>query len=258
MLDRESADNPGFLDWPSTRRNWFNEWAHEAGLRVYSFDLDKNAISDFPIHESNIRSLSFVLGIDFGWTHNTAFAVGCWSEEMDRWVELESYKERRMDIEQMAARIRMYQDYYPGLRIVADPDGRREIAELKRRYSLPILNAEKQNKHYWINQYNTDLARGRIQIVGAEASPHVEEMIDLTWETDSNGEPVTHPKTKELVESRRAENDVCDAALYAYRASFHHQYTEPTAPPKKGSPEYFKQLARDLEEEAERIYDAEE
>ena len=254
MLAREAQANSGFLDWPSTRRMWFNEWAVESGSRVYQFDPERNALDAYPLDQSNLHRHRFVLGIDVGWTHNTAFAVGCWTPESDRWVELESYKERRMEIPSIAARIKMYQDFYPGLRIVVDPAAAREIDELRRRYSIGLELAEKQNKQYWINQYNADLGTGKIRLVGVASSPHAEEMMDLTWETDIDGNPMINATTKELVESRRSENDCCDAGLYAYRYSFHHTHVKPTVPPRKGSEPYYDKMAAAMEEEAERQF----
>lgn len=254
MLAREAAGNPGFMDWPSTRRMWFNEWAMEAGARVYHFDAERNAIESYRLDSSNLAAHRFVLGVDFGWTHNTAFAVGCWTPSHNRWVELESYKEKRMEIPAIAARIKMYQDFYPGLRIVVDPAAAREIDELRKRYGLALELADKEAKCYWINQYNADLSAGKVVIAGANGSPHVEEMMDLTWEIDVDGNPIVSASTKELVESRRAENDCCDAALYAYRFSFHHTHVKTAEPPRKGSPAFYDAMAEKMEREAEERY----
>jgi hypothetical protein len=249
LIEDNVRVNPHYLDMPEIRRNWFNEWTASHGQWVYNYSPELNGLDRFDINESNVRQLKFILGVDFGWTHNTAFVVGC--EVGDTWIELESHKEQYMDIDQMAARIRMYQDFYPGLRIVADPGGYREMGELKRRYRLPVQNAEKQEKLYWINQYNADMKAGKVKIVAPGESPHVDEMIGLAWETDTDGQPRVHPTTKELIESRTSDNDCCDAALYAYRASRHHQYTEQPARPKHGSPEYYERIAQEMIEEEE-------
>jgi hypothetical protein len=250
LIARESAANPDWLNWASTRRNYFNEWALEAGQRVYSgFDFDRNLIEKFPIADP--RDFKFTLGVDFGWTHPTAFVMGCWSPAMAKFVVLEAFKEPRMTIDSMAQRIRMYMDNYPGLQVVADPAGAREIAELRRRHRVAVRVAEKTAKVYWINQLNADLSKGDVVLVNGPTMPLVEEMADLVWESDIDGQPVISASTKELVEHRHMPNDCCDATLYAYRASRHHEYQEPKKPVEAGSREYFEQLADQMEEEAE-------
>lgn len=255
MLAAESAANPDFMSWPSTQRMWGNQWAQEAGARVYMFDPERNGIDAYPLDDqAALLRHRFVLGIDPGWSHSTGFSVGCWTPDHSRWIELESYKERQMQIPDIAARCKMYSEFYPGLRMVCDPAATRELEELRRRYGLHIEPAEKQDKLYWINQYNSDLSAGKVAIVAPASSPHAEEMMDLTWETDVDGEPIVNKVTKEMVESRRFPNDCCDAALYAYRHSFHFTHTKPSVPPAKGTPAWYDKLADKMEEEAEERY----
>ena len=242
LIDRRSKASDDYLDLPSTRRNWFNEWISELGKRVYKFNWDNNSTDKVPWNPARPPELNYVLGVDLGWWDQTAFCVGVWSPAFPEWIEIESYAESEMQMDIVAARIRMYQEMYPGIMTVGDPAAHIAFEELRARYQLDMRAAEKTDKRHWIDAYNNDLVTGKIKILNAEKSPHVEEMLDLLWETK--------PGNK-VVESPRSHNDVCDAALYAYRFAQHHRHTPVEERPTVGSAAYYDRVAQEMESEAE-------
>ena len=102
------------------------------------------------------------------------------------------------------------------------------MEEFRQRWALPIRPAEKRNKDSYIELMNSDLACGHIQV--EEESPLVEEWKLLQWDEDRRKE------------DPRFENHLSDACLYAWRESKHYTYVEELAPPKLGTPEYYKSL----------------
>lgn len=229
------AHNPSLVEDPSFRRNWQNEWVSEAGARIYRIDIEQHGISEWETREGD----QYVLGIDLGWHDHTAFSLITWSKRHDRVVELESYREHELLLDSVAARIRMYMEEYPGVVIVGDPGRRQAFEELRQRYDLPIDAADKTDKRHWIDQINTDLANNKIKIASPENSPHVEEMLDLTWDKRPSGKHIETPGRS---------NDCCDAFLYAYRHAWHFLHKEQDKPAELTIRQRWEQEADEMEQ----------
>jgi hypothetical protein len=249
MLEEFVRDDPKFFEQPGNIRNWLNRWVDEVGMRVYRWTQANNSVDAYELTLGNVTDHRFVLGVDFGWTHRTAFVVVCWSLKSPILYELESYAEEEMDTDRIAERIRMYQETYPGLIVVGDPDAQREFGDLTRIYNVPMMPAEKAKKHYWITRYNTELGASRIKVVDPETSPHVAEMLEGRWE--SRRGVLVRNKHEELVEPKGWRNDCCDAALYAFRESWNHRYRKPVRPPEPFSAEWYAQMEAQMIEFAE-------
>ena len=111
------------LQLPSTRRDWGNEWVMEEGQRCYPWTYDRNAAPHAPeITLKNLHLWRFVLGLDFGWSHRTAFVIKAWHRHHPELWELESFAKDEMLIDEIIARVNAYREKYPRLMIVADPD----------------------------------------------------------------------------------------------------------------------------------------
>jgi len=243
LIARKKAENPDIESDPSFRRNWMNEWVAATGKRVYGgFEIERNGIDSYELQ----RTDQTILGIDLGFFDHTAFSVLAWSPTHPLVYELESHRETEMAIDKIAARIRMYRDYYPGIRIVGDPDRRQAFEELKRRYSLPIIAAQKSDKRHWIDLINADYAAAKAKIVAPESSGHVEEMLDLVWEQRPNGV---------VREQHGMSNDGCDAFLYAYRAALHWRYKEPEQRLERGSKRWYAREVAKMEKAAEKHFE---
>lgn len=249
FIRNELALDPKWLELPGVRRNWFNEWVDEVGTRVYRWTHSLNSIAEYPITLENVTDHRFVLGVDFGWTHRTGFVMYCWTDKSPTLIELDSYAQEEMTLDEINDRCQAYLRAYPGARILGDPDAQREFGELTRRYGLPIEPAEKANKKFWIDLYNTELQAGRIKVVDAENSAHVDEMLKGRWES-KKGVLIRNTR-QELVEAKGWRNDCCDAGLYGFRDVWNYRYRKPTAPPEPGSAEWFRLLEEDMMKEAE-------
>jgi hypothetical protein len=227
------------------RRNYLGEWVTESGNKVYKFNLDKNAWSgDLPAFEG----WTFVLGVDLGWHDATAFSVVGWHPNCPELLVFESYRSSEMLISDVARHVKLYQDFYPNLVMVGDPSHRQAFEELRRRWQLPIREADKAAKDDWQALINSDLEASSIKVYQPEKSPLVEEWMELVWDERPNGT---------VVESARQPNDTADAFLYAYRTAYHYRHTPPTQPIEQYSREYHEEQARRMEEEAEEQWDRE-
>jgi len=269
LLNRRKKNDAKYLEKPASRRMWLNEWVDDKGSKVYKFDIEVNdralhelkeeqatlalkagkgksvvnSILDNPYHYDRRPDDRFVCGLDIGWDDATAFSVKCWSHKRNKVIELHSYSEREMLLSRVASYLRYLMELYPGLHIVGDPNRKQPFEELRRRYDLPMAEARKTDKKYWIDQYNSDLSDGSIVVVDPESSPHVEEMGDLYWRERPD---------KKLVEEPGADNDCSDASLYSFRECYHFLKTKEEPPrPQPGTSEYNEWLEDEMERQAE-------
>lgn len=213
FLAARIAANPEIVATAAFRRNWCNEWVEDDTALAYKFSRELSGVDAWEVKPGD----AVVLGIDLGWFDASAFSVITWSDRHPYVVELESYSLKEMLLESVAARCRMYLDEYPGIIMVGDPSRRQAFEELRKRYNLPIIAAEKQDKRHWIDQINSDYQTGRIKIVKPEKSQHVDEMNVLS---------MSKTRTGLMKETHGQANDACDAFLYAYRYAYHYLHNE--------------------------------
>ncbi len=233
------------------RRNYLGERVQERGDLVYPFDRDKNTYWRLDKDGQRISAWArrpddhYVLGIDFGWDDATAFSLNAWRDDLPLFVELESYAQPEMMMSAIAARVRLYQEWIAPapLTIVGDPARKNYFEELRRRYQLPIMVAEKANKLDWIEVFVNDLSAGLVQYVAPDDSPHVREMQGLTWKVMKDGKRLEQPG---------AANNGCDAQLMAYRHAYHYLHTEAEPKPEPGSRAAELRLEADLLAQVER------
>lgn len=234
----QKALRPDVETTANFRRLYLGEWTTDIGDRVYgSYDVDR---CRYPGQVySPVRGDIFVLGIDLGWFDNSAFSVICYNENREELIVVETHREPKMDPVDVANRIRMYMGYYPGLRIVGDPDHRQGFEQLRIRYQLPIREAEKTSKMDWVTLLNEDFTMGNVLIVNPESSPYSQELSDLTWLERPNGRVIENPAQS---------NDACDATLYAYKEAYHYKYVQRPKPMVKGSKEWCQAEADRIEQ----------
>lgn len=246
LIARKRANNPNIDNDPSFRRNWLNEWAEDKERRVYHYDQLSNSMDEYHPEPGD----QYVLGIDLGWDHPTAFSVACWNPSRPYCIEVESEAHREMTIEKIASQVRYYLDVFgPNLQIVGDPDAKQAFEELRRRYDLPLQAASKSDKRYWIDQLNSDMLEGRVKIVTDANAAHVAEMAKLFWRRRPRGDSIEDP---------RLRNDLCDAFLYAFRHLFHFLWEEEVPPIEPGSDAAFAAEEAAMEGWAEEMYGEDE
>jgi hypothetical protein len=227
-------------------REWMGQWVIDTTDNVYAFDAQRNGVDEYP-RPIGSAGEHYVLGLDFGHSDAYAESIGAWNDDDPNYYILESWKRAKnvregteeVLLDETAERCKMYLDKYPGLRIVADYASRTLITELQKRFRVPVIDAEKEEKKDWIRVLNTDLRAGKVLVVKPELQPYAEEATDLKKKFKPNGEWIEHPKQS---------NDCCDTVLYGYRYSYHYRYQKPTPQPPPGSPEAMQRIADELRE----------
>ncbi len=187
------------------RRQYLGEWVVDLSALVYKFNLRKNTYESLPDINFN-----YVIGLDYGWNDATAFAVLAYSDKWPIAYVVDAFGKSEITPSQIATILQGLCDRYKPERIIADTGGlgRSITEEMKLRYSLPMIAAEKTEKMTAIDMVNCDLVDEKFFINEKLKAVHMQYEA-LTWD-DKHKEDPSLP------------NDLCDAILYAPR--FCRQY----------------------------------
>lgn len=226
---------------PTYRREWLGQWVQDLDAMVYKFLWERNVTQVLPLSET----WHYVLGVDLGYDPDpSAFVLCAYSPYHPKLYVIDTYKQTKMIVSDVAERIKYYLKSYPYAKIVIDAGGQgKQIAEeMRQRYQIPLHAAEKQGKSGFIELMNSDFARGNIQLLQSCALPLANEYRDLIWDATK----------KDRKEDPRFPNHLSDAALYAWRYCYNYAWQNK---PVKTNPhseqaidEFFEREARKIEQ----------
>jgi hypothetical protein len=223
---KRSALEKKRAEYEALGRLWWFEQEYECSFvasaqgLVYPFDKTKNVSPALPID----HRWQFVLGIDYGYTESTAFVVLGWQPDDPHVYLIESFKKRGLLAPEAAEITHGLTRKYPFTRIVGDAGGlgKPYVEEARRRFGLPIVPSEKNNKRGYIELMVSDLKGGLLKVFpGNEAA--LDEWAHLPWDEE-----------REMPASGY-EDHLSDAALYAWRAACHYLERERVSRPAKGT-----------------------
>lgn len=246
----KEKDRKGWSDDnPTWRREYLGEWVAADNILVYSYSPYRNGYSgDLP----EGHTWHHVLGADFGYRDSTALVIWAFSDTCPGLFERVSFKAPKLTLPEIAQLITDLEGQVGGVEMrVGDPagGGATMMATLGGEHDLPFLVAQKSKKLEYINHFNSDLAAGLVRIqFGSDLE---REIAENRWHERSLGRvPVEDPATP---------NDLCDAALYAWRFCRHRLGKPDPAVAQVNSPEWWaayeaamEQRVLDRESERER------
>jgi len=196
------------LDNPTYQREWLGMWVEDLDALVYKFNKDKNSYKELPRDNDWTR----ILAVDYGYHDKTAFAVVAYHPKVRKtYVEYaRGYSE--LIPSQIATHLEFLNAKYKPVKIVADTGGlgKSITEEMRIRYALPIMAAQKTDKLSFISLLNGDFIDGNL-LVHESLSDLREQYSTLIKNDDGNEDP-------------SMPNDLCDAVLYAWRQSKAHSY----------------------------------
>lgn len=202
------------LDENTRRQLEHGVWVQDAGGLVYRYEAGRNT-AQAPALTHHL------LGIDYGFTDATAFAVLGWRDSDPTVYVVEAYKRQGLTPSDAAEEVHALSAKYKPVKIVGDTGGlgKGYVEEARRRFSLPIEAADKVNKRGYQSLFNGDLERGRIKVSLPQCAELVTEWCELPWTEDRQKE------------AEGFDNHCADACLYAWRAaSAYHEAPEPEPP----------------------------
>lgn len=238
MLDRELKRSGLAIDAPKIRREWFGEWVLDRNSLVFQYDGSK-----CHFERLDAGDYEFILGVDVGFNDADALALIAWSPDTRNTYLLEEHITKKQGVTELAEQIRALQSKYSISKIVIDTGGlgNKISEEMSRRFGIALEPADKTRKAEYIELLNDDLRTGRFK--AKRDGRFAQDCMKVEWDFDKS-----RPDRK--VVSDRFHSDICDAALYAFRASLAYTHTATRKPPKYGSKEWADETAERLEEEA--------
>ncbi len=199
--------NPKIVETPGYKRMYLGQWVTDIDDLCYKYSPYINTAPKLPENKH-----VYVLGIDLGYSPDpSAFVVSAYSFTDRSLYFVEAYKQKEMIISAVATRIAYYQKKFDIHTMVIDNASKQAVEELKQRFSLPLIAADKAGKADFIEIMNSELIGGLIKVL-PEAEELATEWEDLIWD-DKATKRVEHPG---------CANHLADAALYNWRHCYQH------------------------------------
>lgn len=209
-IDFMLQHHPGIETTPRFRQHYLGEWYVDKSALVYKYDARTNDIPSLPYD----HVYHYVLGIDLGYDDATSFVVGAYSFYDPHLYIVSAEKKSGMLLTDVADKIRQLQERFAITNIIVDGAAKQSVEEIKQRYQIPMITAEKQHKRDFIELMNTDLRTGKIK-VGPACDVLKEEWQYLIWDEKQR-------KVGNWIENSSCDNHAADAALYMWRWSYNY------------------------------------
>jgi hypothetical protein len=235
LLDQDLHRKGVTLMDPSIRREVFAEWVTDSDALVFKYDKKVNDFTDLPsVNE-------FVIGVDMGTDDADAIGVLGWAAESPNIYLVEELINYGQGVTELADQIKYVLDKYEPLKIVIDTGGlgKKLAVELTNRYSLPVVAAEKSRKFEFIELLNDALRTGKFK--AKSSSQFAQDCFLVEWDRS---------KAQKLIVKDSFHSDITDAVLYAYREALHWLYTPAVPKIDKHTPEWYKKIEAQMEQDA--------
>ena len=216
--------NPTIEETPHFRRMYMNLWYVDVDALVYKH-ANVVTISSLP----GGHRWNYLLGIDLGYNDPSAFVVCAYSPTDPTLYVLETFKQSEMIVGDVGVKIKELDARYNFDTMVIDGASKQAVEELKKRFQLPLIIAEKTTKRDYIELLNSDMILGNIKIL-PPAKGLETEWAELIWDDKALAKG-------KYVEHASCANHLTDSFLYAWRWAFNYSSKKPGLQPKVGSVE---------------------
>jgi hypothetical protein len=240
LLERELKRKGITVENATIQRECFAKWVIDINALVFRYDPSRNGHER---DEARIPGWEYVVGVDLGYEDSDAIAVIGWSPHVKHAFLIYESVRAKQGISELAQELELIIKRYDPNRIVMDTGGlgKKIAEEIQRRYSLPILAAEKTRKFEYIELLNDAMRTGRF--FARKDGPFAQDCAMVEWEKNPD-----HPEKLKI--SERFHSDICDSTLYCWRESLHWLSEPEPIPIKKGSPEWMQEQIDRMEEVA--------
>jgi len=215
---------------PSYQRETLGRWVRSEDSLV--FHLDSNNLYDNapPICED------YIMGCDIGFNDHDSIVILGWKDGIIYVVD--EWHKSQITISEFAKEIRRMDEKWKPIKKVIDSGalGKKITEEIRVRFGINLIAAEKQRKYEFIELVNSDLKQNVIKL--RKDSEVVQELELLQY--DSKGKI-----------DERFTDDLVDSFLYAYREARHFSYIEPPELFKVGTKEWGLRQEKIIENELE-------
>lgn len=230
-LEDIRLNRPLFMETPLYKQWYLNEWVVDTEKLVYKFSYPRNLFDQRP-DKLNPNMWTYVLGVDLGYDPDPSAFVLCAFHEHDKTLFIiQTYCKTRMDITDVANKIKEFQKDWQIARVIIDNANKQAVEEMKHRHGLSLEAADKIGKVDFIEILNSELIQAKIKIQ-KNCKNLIDELMGLVWKT-----------TADVIDIPRKEhpslpNHLCDAMLYAWRFCYSYAAEVPQAKPAMGTKQW--------------------
>lgn len=204
-LEDIRINRPLFMETPLYKQWYLNEWVIDQDKLVYKFSRERNVYKDLPHYSRG--AWSFVLGVDLGYEDASAFSLVAFHEYDKNLYVLSTFKQSKMDITDVANKIKYFQSRHDIFKIVIDGANKQAVEEIQKRHGISLTAADKTGKSDFIEIMNAEMIQARVK-VNESCQALVDEWLGLIWD---------EKKLPKREEHAACENHLADSALYAWR-----------------------------------------
>ncbi len=245
ILDRELKRRGVDVNHPSVQREWFGLWVNDTEALVLHWTPNNN----FGV----LPGLTdYVVGVDLGFDDADAISVLGWDKHIRECYLVDEIITAGQGITPLVKQIEIVIEKYKPLKVVIDQGGlgKKIAEELRKRYALPIVAAEKSRKIEFLAILDDALRVGTFKTRGS--SRFTQDTFICEWDFDK-----TTPDRK--VVKADPHSDIIDSVLYAFREAL-HWLGEPAKPKvnMKNTSERVEFVRKHLEENLQKQIDAQE
>jgi hypothetical protein len=245
ILDRELKRRGVDVNHPSVQREWFGLWVNDTEALVLHWGPGNN-------YQTLPELTDYVIGVDLGFDDADAISVLGWHKNEKTCYLVDEIVKPQQGITPLVAQIEAAIKRYKPLKVVIDQGGlgKKIAEELRKRYSLPIVAAEKTRKIEFLALLDDALRTNCLKAKGT--SQFTQDSFVTEWDFDK-----TTPDKK--VVKADPHSDIIDSVLYAYREAL-HWLGEPAKPKvnMKNTAERVEFTRKHLEENLQKQIDAQQ
>lgn len=210
-------------DSPTFKREYLGEDCEDLDALLYEYRADRNAFTELPEGDG----WRYVFGIDIGHDDSDAIAVWGWQRGTKTLYLVAEYVRSGCDVTDLVEKLKELIPVYKPVRMAIDQGGlgKKIAEEIRRRHGINVQPADKAQKGAHIKLMNADLRKKRI-LARADST-----FADDCKLVQKDPKALAHGEFKELhAKDGGYHSDICDAALYGWRAAL--AYAEDDAPAK--------------------------
>jgi hypothetical protein len=232
----QKAKSRGGAHVASFRREYLGEWIRDESSLVFRLKPAINVIDYYDFGQAT--DWLHVLGVDLGFNDPSAFVVIAYSQDLNTAVVMESFEKTELTASKVAAIVEDLDQSYGFANMRGDSQGYgKSIVEgLKEDYGIPMQAAKKRDKPARIEMINSDLRNGVIKILRRQNIDLIEQMGLLQWD-----EEALESNKYQFADTRFADH-LADAFVYAYWDCHPNTDNWVKDPPRRDSPQWFKEL----------------
>lgn len=241
-----------FVEDLKKRKNWDDR--NPTYLREYcgQWVLDLNSLVIQYKESAHFETLppakwEYIMGIDLGFNDADAIAVLAHSDTQSATYLLEEHIQNKQGISELVASIQDLARRYEIRKMVIDEGGlgKKIAEEIRRRYQIPVHQADKARKLENISFLNDAIRTNRFK--AKKDSRFAQDSYQLQIDTE-------HTTPERIVVKKGFHSDIIDSVLYAFKESPAYLYQAPIVKPKYGTEAWAQQEATDMERAAEEYW----